>query len=227
MENIAGVLAISAVAYAIGGFPTGLLVGRLLFGVDIRKHGSGNIGSTNVLRTLGWQWGLIVQVVDILKGVMAVTLIPALLAPTGAGGWEITHVRIAAGVAAVTGHCWPIWTGFRGGKGVNTAAGVLAVLAPVELLLGLGGFALALLMSGYVSLGSLTAAVLVPLAIAIRLGWVPAAASPLFWGTTLIALLVIIRHRDNIIRLLKGTEHRFHSVWLLGRLRQQVRRGVQ
>lgn len=204
-----------ALSYALGGIPTALLIGRLFFGVDIREHGSGNVGSTNTLRVFGWRWAVVVQLVDVLKGVAAVALLP-LLFPAGAS----ETVRVLAGVAAVAGHCWSPWAGFRGGKGVNTAAGVLAVLAPGELLIGLGGFAVALLSSGYVSVGSLTAASIVPVVLFLRQG--PAAlVSALFWGTLAMAAIIILRHRTNLQRLLRGTEHRFEGVWLLGRLRRK------
>ncbi|MCS7177041.1 MAG: glycerol-3-phosphate 1-O-acyltransferase PlsY [Candidatus Kapabacteria bacterium] len=223
MESIAGIGASIGLAYALGGFPTGLVLGRWLFGIDVREHGSGNIGSTNVLRTLGWQWGLVVQAVDVLKGVLAVTLLPALLAPNPAFGLERLHVQVLTGIAAVAGHCWSPWAGFRGGKGVNTAAGVLGVLAPVELAVGLGAFIVFLAASGYVSAGSLAAAVAVPIAVAARLGWEPAVSSPLFWGAVAIAGIVILRHRPNIERILKGSEYRFDAVWLLGRWQQRQR----
>lgn len=204
-------------AYALGSFPTAYVVGRLAGGIDIRVHGSGNVGSTNTARVLGWRWGILVQLVDILKGVVAAALIPPLFS---AGQDRASALGMLAGVAAVIGHCWPVWMGFRGGKGVNTAAGMLLVIAPIELLIGLGGFLLALLSSGYVSLGSLVAACLVPVAVALRLGWQMAMSSILFWGTLGIALIVFIRHRGNLHRLLAGTEYRFATLWLLGRLKR-------
>lgn len=217
MPPLVAVGGIALLAYLLGGFPTALLLGRLFFGVDIREHGSGNVGSTNALRVFGWQWGIVVQIVDILKGVVAVALLPVLLPLTGEGA---ETARVLAGVAAVAGHCWSPWAGFRGGKGVNTAAGVLAVLAPVELLFGIGGFTLALLSSGYVSVGSLTAALVVPPALLLRLGSA-AGQSPVFWGALALAAIVIVRHRANLKRLLQGREHRFDAVWLLGRLRRK------
>ncbi len=217
MDGIGWILAVLT-AYLLGSFPTAYLVGRLIGGIDIRKHGSGNVGSTNTARLLGWRWGLVVQSIDILKGVIAAGVVPVLF--TAGQGTDGSQLGMLAGVAAVAGHCWPVWMGFRGGKGVNTAAGVLLVMAPQELLIGLGGFLIALFSSGYVSLGSLVAACLVPVAVTLRLGWPAATGSLLFWGTVGIALIVILRHRGNLQRLLAGTEHRFAALWLLGRLKQ-------
>lgn len=208
---------IALTAYLIGSIPTALFIGRFFFGVDIRKHGSGNVGSTNATRVFGWKWGVVVQVVDVLKGVVAVAVLPAAFALRGD-----EFARALAGVAAVAGHCWSLWAGLRGGKGVNTAAGVLSVLAPLELLVGIAGFAVALLASGYVSLGSLTAALIVPIAMGFHLGWAYAVASPAFWGVFVIATIVGIRHRANIERLLSGREYRFETVWVAGRLLQRL-----
>jgi len=226
MGSALELLAVSIAAYALGGIPTALLIGQLFFGIDIRNYGSGNVGSTNALRVLGWQWGLIVQVIDILKGVLAV----AVVAPLIASGQTARGENVAsmlAGVAAVIGHCWSPWAGLRGGKGVNTAAGVLAIMAPIELIIGLIAFGIALLSSGYVSLGSLVAAVVVPFAFVIRMGWEEALHSPLLWGMFAITLIVLLRHRANIQRLLAGTEHRFASVWLVGRLRKRAQTGAR
>ncbi len=217
MPNIGELAAIGILAYALGGVPTALLIGRLVFGVDIRQYGSGNVGSTNALRVFGWQWGVIVQIVDILKGVVAVAVLPSFVATAAA---HAEAVRAFGAVAAVAGHCWSPWAGFRGGKGVNTAAGALGILAPMELLIGLGSFALALASTGYVSVGSLTAAVVVPASVFLRLGPAQALVSPTFWSTIAIAAIVWMRHRANLVRLARGTEYRFNSVWLIGRIRR-------
>jgi glycerol-3-phosphate acyltransferase PlsY len=203
-------------AYLVGSIPTALLVGRLFFGIDIRQHGSGNVGSTNALRVLGWQWGLLVQIVDVLKGVVAAGVLPQLWVPPSLPPpLEHSLLPLLTGWAAVVGHCWSPWAGFRGGKGVNTAAGALAVTVPIPLLTGLGAFLLTLAASGYVSLGSLAAAVTVPAVVALQQGF-----SGTFWVTLGIALTVILRHRSNLERLWKGREYRFQKVWLLRYVRK-------
>jgi len=204
-------------AYLLGSVPTALLVARR-FGIDIRQHGSGNVGSTNAARVLGWRWGLLVQAVDIAKGALAAGILPTLLPSAPALG-----VGFLAGIAATAGHCWSPWANFRGGKGVNTAAGALLVLAPTELLFSVGAFALVLLLSGYVSLGSLTAAVVVPLSVGLRhaVGALPSTDFPwMLAGSLVLSSIIVLRHRSNIERLRRGTEYRFERLWLLGWIRR-------
>lgn len=188
-------------AYALGSIPAAHIAGRSK-GIDLRKHGSGNLGATNVFRVLGPRIGVAVFAFDMIKGAIPVLYFarlvpPATLSPVVA--------EILCGVAAIAGHVRPLWLGFgKGGKGVATAAGVFLALAPVETSLALGAFALTLFASGYVSLGSMIAAVLLPVLLFIREG-----ASPLFIVCSLIALFVFWTHRANIDRLRQGTENRF------------------
>jgi glycerol-3-phosphate acyltransferase PlsY len=208
-------------AYLLGSIPTALLIARH-FGIDIRQHGSGNVGSTNAARVLGWRWGLLVQAVDIAKGALAAELLPKLLPSAPALG-----VGFLAGIAATAGHCWSPWANFQGGKGVNTAAGALLVLAPTELLFGIGAFALALLVSGYVSLGSLAAAMVVPLSIGLRYvaGALPSSEFPwMLAGSLVLSGIVVLRHRSNIERLWRGTEYRFERLWLPGWIHRLTQR---
>ena len=183
-------------AYLLGSIPFALIAGRLN-GVDLRAVGSGNLGATNVFRTLGRSWGIAVMVLDIAKGAAAV-----LLADWLAGGswWPI-----AAGALAILGHVFPVWTGFRGGKGVAVGAGALIGLVPaasgVLILLWL----LLVVTTRYVSVASIVAAL---------------AAAPLAWAfgapwsyvgfIAAAALFVIWKHRENVRRLLNGTENRIH-----------------
>jgi glycerol-3-phosphate acyltransferase PlsY len=194
------VLALIA-AYALGSIPAAYLAGQSK-GIDLRKHGSGNLGATNVFRVLGPRIGTAVFAFDMLKGAAPVLFLwryvdPTILSPV--------VVQILCGVAAIAGHVRPLWLGFsKGGKGVATAGGVFLALAPVETGLALAAFAVTLLASGYVSLGSMIAAVLLPVLLLIRDG-----VSPLFVVCALIAIFVFWTHRANIERLRQGTENRF------------------
>lgn len=201
-------LAVALVAsYLLGSIPAAYLAGKSR-GIDLRKHGSGNLGATNVIRVLGTKIGLLVFAFDMAKGALPVIFfprwVPASVIPGGA-----TVVAILCGIAAIIGHVRPIYLKFgRGGKGVATAGGVFLALAPVQTLLALLVFAVVLLSSGFVSLGSLTSATLLPILLAITDG----PRSPVFAISVLIALFVFWTHRANIVRLRNGEEHRFGKV---------------
>jgi glycerol-3-phosphate acyltransferase PlsY len=188
-------------AYLLGAMPNGLLIARLK-GIDIRKVGSGNIGATNVMRSVGKPWGIATFVLDALKGFVPAFVFPAVF-PSGAGP---AAVGVFSGVAAILGHNYPIYLRFRGGKGVATSAGVLLGIAPLAVLIGLGGWLLVFLATRYVSLASIVAA-----AVIVVCGWLAYRREGLLLPTTLtlLGILAIWRHRSNIQRLLAGTEHRF------------------
>lgn len=185
-------------AYLLGAIPCGLLLARLK-GVDLRKTGSGNIGATNVYRCVGKGWGLAAFALDALKGFAPAFFFPRLVAD--APGW----LGLACGAAAIAGHNWPVWLGFKGGKGVSTSAGMLLGVAPAAAGIGFGVFAVALAATRIVSVGSLLAALAVP-----------AAGFWLYWpenrvlvgALVLMGLLVIVKHRANLRRLRAGTEPR-------------------
>ncbi len=201
--------------YLLGSIPTSLIVGRLFFGTDIRTQGSGNAGGTNAFRVFGWPAGLAVVVVDVGKGVAAVLLARSF---GGDGSTVPGLLPLLAGVCAVLGHIWTVFAGFRGGKGVATSAGVLAAVEPVSFLITLVFFALGLGFTGIVSLSSLTAALVFPVAVTARYfsgSPVPAFLPPAAWG---IGALVVFAHRRNIARLLRGEEKRFERLRFLGRL---------
>ncbi|HJU90337.1 MAG TPA: glycerol-3-phosphate 1-O-acyltransferase PlsY [Gemmatimonadaceae bacterium] len=188
------------IAYLVGSIPSAYLAGKLR-GVDLRQHGSGNLGATNVMRVLGWRVALPVFLADILKGALPVLLLPRVTATTQPELWAIAY-----GVAAIIGHVRPIfllWKG--GGKGVATAAGVFFALAPLATFIALVVFVGVLLAWGYVSLGSLSAAVALPLAVLIFDGW----RTPVLYVAVIVALFVFWTHRANIGRLRRGEEHRF------------------
>jgi glycerol-3-phosphate acyltransferase PlsY len=194
------VLAI-AIAYIAGSIPSAYIAGKAR-GVDLRKHGSGNLGATNVIRVLGTKIGLVVFAFDVAKGALPVLLLPRYTISTLPPVW----IAIACGVAAILGHTRPVFLLFRrGGKGVATAAGVFLALAPIQTLLVLIVFAVVLLTSGFVSLGSLISASLLPVLIGVTLG----PKSPVFTISVLVALFVYWTHRANIGRLRRGEEHRF------------------
>ncbi|HEY2376197.1 MAG TPA: glycerol-3-phosphate 1-O-acyltransferase PlsY [Gemmatimonadaceae bacterium] len=190
-----------AIAYVAGSIPSAYIAGKAR-GVDLRKHGSGNLGATNVIRVLGTKIGLVVFAFDVAKGAIPVLLLPRYTVSSYPPIW----IAIACGVAAILGHTRPLFLLFkRGGKGVATAAGVFLALAPIQTLLVLIVFAVVLLTSGYVSLGSLISASLLPVLIGVTVG----PTSPLFAISVLVALFVYWTHRGNIGRLRRGEEHRF------------------
>jgi glycerol-3-phosphate acyltransferase PlsY len=190
-----------ALAYMSGSLPFAYVAGAIK-GVDLRKQGSGNLGATNVFRVLGWKIGLVVFLLDALKGALPVLLLP----PRIDGVTNPTLWAIACGVAAIAGHVRPIFLKFRkGGKGVATAAGVFLALAPVPMAATFAVFVAVVLATGYVSLGSLISAVLLPTLLLLSQG----AESPLFVVSLVVAAFVFWTHRANIGRLRRGEEHRF------------------
>ena len=194
---IANYLLVIAIAYLLGSIPSGYLAGRWLAGIDIREHGSGSTGATNVLRHVGKTPALIVFLVDVFKGSAAVLVAKQLLGGD-AHGW-----LVAAGLLALAGHIWPIWLKGKGGKAVATGLGMLLGLLPAVGLASLGIFLLVLSFSRIVSLSSVVAALALPALI-----WIAGySQTTAYMGLgVLAALLVVWRHRGNIKRLLAGTE---------------------
>jgi glycerol-3-phosphate acyltransferase PlsY len=198
------VIAIVA-SYLLGSIPAAYIAGRSR-SIDLRKHGSGNLGATNVMRVLGTKIGLLVFAFDMAKGAVPVLFFPNLVPPSAMPLGDRTLMAILCGIAAIIGHVRPIYLKFgKGGKGVATAAGVFLALAPVQTLLTLLIFAVVLLTSGYVSLGSLTSAAMLPVLLAVTVG----TRSPIFVISVLVAIFVFWTHRANISRLRSGDEHRF------------------
>jgi len=203
--------------YLIGSIPFGLIIARL-FGVsDIRKGGSGNIGATNVWRIAGPLPGFIVLLCDVGKGAAAVLLADSF----SSGAISVEYLRLASGLAAIIGHIFPIFLRFRGGKGVNTALGVMITLLPIEALIALLVFVLTVAVSRYISLGSMLAAVAFALSIVAERALELSATHPIYVPISiLLAVLIIFTHRGNIRRLLNRTESRF-------RFHSEKARGVQ
>lgn len=194
-----------ALAYLLGSIPAAHLAGKAR-GVDLRLHGSGNLGATNAWRVLGWKIGLAVYLFDTAKGFVPAFFFPRWLHASAMDATNAELWAIAYGVAAILGHVQPLFLrGKGGGKGVATAGGVFLGLAPAALLASLGVFAVILLATGYVSLGSLVAAVTLPVVLGLTRG----IQSPLFVVSVLLAMFVFYTHRANIERLRRGEESRF------------------
>lgn len=185
-------------SYLLGSFPTSYVVGRVTRGVDLRQHGSGNLGATNAFRVLGWRAATPIFIIDILKG-----WFPTLFFPRwdGSSLWEWA---LAYGAAAIVGHVFSVYVGFRGGKGVATGAGVFLALAPYAVLIGLVVWTSIVFISGFVSLASIVAATLLPALVLVFNGF-----GPVFFLSTALAIFVVYAHRSNIGRLRRGEEHRF------------------
>lgn len=199
-----------SLAYLIGSVSGSLLLGRFR-GVDIRQHGSGNAGGTNALRTQGWKFALGVALIDIGKGALA-TWLALRFAPVDAapGAAAIAHL---AAFAAIVGHVWPLWHGFRGGKGAATAVGGLLVLWPWSVSVLIVVWLLVLTSSGYVGLSTVIAGACLPL-----LAWWSEAAPERMWFAIAIALFIAFTHRGNLQRLRDGSESRFERARILHRL---------
>ncbi|HLG32141.1 MAG TPA: glycerol-3-phosphate 1-O-acyltransferase PlsY [Ignavibacteriaceae bacterium] len=204
-------------SYLVGSVPNSIIVSKMVRGIDIRQHGSGNAGGTNVMRVLGWRYGIFVIILDAVKGIIAVILIARLhygplpfenVSPFD----DFTLVQIIAGVAAVIGHIWTIFAEFKGGKGIATALGMLMMLITVEMLIAIGVFLIVVTISKYISLGSLVAALSIPLSLILRENVLHDHING--YNTILpfvifLTLLVIFTHRKNLIRIFNGTENKF------------------
>jgi len=192
-------------AYLAGSIPSAVWAGKLFHGIDVREHGSGNAGATNTMRVLGWKTGIPVLIFDLFKGWLA-AMLPEFLQAAPEGSETLMILQIACGLAAIIGHVFPLFAGFRGGKGVATTFGVLLALHPLLTLTCAGIFLLVLLASGYVSLGSMTAVAMFPILL------VTLFRTPSVWlivFSAIVAVAVIITHKKNIKRLLRGEEKRF------------------
>lgn len=195
------------IAYLIGSIPFAYLAGKLRKGIDLRQHGSGNLGATNVYRLLGWRIALVVLLLDAAKGAVPVLFLPALVGAAEASSAEYAWAwPIAYGVAAIAGHVrsvFLLWKG--GGKGVATAAGVFFALALTPMIVAAVVWLAVVLATGYVSLASILAAIVLPIAIA----FVKGTSSPLLYVSLVVACFVVWTHRANIVRLRRGEENRF------------------
>jgi glycerol-3-phosphate acyltransferase PlsY len=195
-----GEAALSILAsYLVGAIPTSYLVSRLVAGIDLRQHGSGNLGATNLYRVLGWKYAVPVALFDIAKGAVPVLCFAPLVS-------DSQLFALACGVAAIVGHVFSVFVRFKGGKGVATAAGVMLGLTPAALGISALVWVVLVALTGYVSLGSIAAAAVFPLAVYLL---EHPARPELIWIDAAVAAGVIFLHRRNIQRLLRGTENRF------------------
>lgn len=193
--------ALLLVSYLLGSMPTSYLIGKCFHGLDLREHGSGNLGATNAFRVLGAKSALPVMLIDIGKGFVPAWLFPRLV---GVGfGWTL-----AFGSAAIVGHMFSVWVGFKGGKGMATSAGVFLGLAPWAVLAGLALWCLLTFGTGYVSVGSIVTALALPALVALT---PHAGGTALIWFSAALAAVVVWAHRGNIRRLVRGEEHRFRG----------------
>ncbi len=192
-------------AYLLGSVATAVWVGKIFHNIDVREHGSGNAGATNVIRVLGWGTGIPVLFLDMLKGWVA-AMLPVFFNLAGEGSALLTNLQIATGIAAVAGHVLPVFAGFRGGKGVATVCGVMLAIHPVVTLSCLGVFLLVLFISAYVSLASMSAGVAFPVLLILVFG-TPSVVLKIF--SVIVAAALLFTHRKNIKRLLRGEESRF------------------
>ncbi len=213
MLNLLFVIVLS---YLVGSIPNSILISKLVRGIDIRNFGSGNAGGSNVFRVLGWKWGILTILLDALKGSLAVIVVARFyldrfpfnnITPFD----DFTLIQIMCGVVAVIGHVWTVFAGFKGGKGIATGLGVLIMIVTIDMALALGVFFLVVGFSRYISLGSLAAAFSVPLIMIIRENVfnvdIPGYHTILPFAIVL-AVFVVITHRGNIDRILKGSENK-------------------
>lgn len=226
-------LLIIILSYLLGSIPSSVWVGKLVKGVDIREHGSGNAGATNTFRVLGWKAGVVVSLIDLAKGFTAAYYISQIGYHTGGVlpqivildvAWETdTFMRLIAGAAAVGGHMYPIYAGFKGGKGVITAAGMLYGLEPLSITLAISIFILVLFTSRYVSLASILATTSYPLFLfLLKYGFHQPIDGSLIVISAVVSATIVIKHHSNIRRLINGTENRIRSFKpAKGRLNQE------
>ena len=201
-------------SYITGSFPTSIIMGKIVKGIDIREHGSGNAGGTNVFRVLGWKPALVVVIIDIFKGWLPTAIYATMLFQNQPIN-DVGVIQILCGFAAVLGHTYTIFAGFRGGKGIGTLAGMLIALFPIAFPLCLLAFVITLILTGYVSLSSILATVALPIIILILpiLGIQQDQLSLLIFAL-LVPFFTIFTHRSNIVRLREGTENRFEKAMI-------------
>jgi glycerol-3-phosphate acyltransferase PlsY len=202
-------LAVILAGFLAGSLPWGLWMGWVVKRQDIRKLGSGNLGATNVFRQVGWFAGLIILLLDAGKGYLATAIVPGLLP----GSEHYPYLRLVGGLAAVTGHVLTPFASFKGGKGVATSLGVFLGLAPLATALSFGVWMIFVALSGIVSLGSIVAALVLPVAVYLTRATVRTHWEAVLLLAVVIATLIWVRHRTNFKRLLNGTET---SLWKKG-----------
>ncbi|MSP64045.1 MAG: glycerol-3-phosphate 1-O-acyltransferase [Ignavibacteria bacterium] len=207
-------LIIILISYLLGSIPTSIILSKVFGGIDIREHGSGNAGGTNVVRVLGWKIGIFVMIIDVLKGTVATAWVSQmqLVNSNTVSIFDPFMLSVICGIAAIIGHVWTIFAKFRGGKGVATGMGMMIALSPIDISVGVIIFIIIVSITKYVSVGSMFGVASIVLSIFIRKNIFNAeiqGSEILLWSTSLISLFIIFTHRANIKRLLSGTENKF------------------
>jgi glycerol-3-phosphate acyltransferase PlsY len=202
--NIPLTLIAILIAYLLGSIPTAVWIGRIFHDIDVREHGSGNAGATNTIRVLGWKTGVPVLLIDLAKG-WAAAMLPVLFSLAAPESALLINLKIMTGITAIIGHIFPIFAGFRGGKGVATIFGVLMALQPVLTLICVGVFLLVFLVTGIVSVSSMSAGFAFPILL-LAVFDTPSLIFKIF--SAFVAVALLITHRNNIKRLMKGEEKR-------------------
>lgn len=213
------ILTVTIISYLIGAIPSALWYGKIVRGIDIRKHGSGNAGATNTFRILGWKAGSLVLLLDFGKGLVCTLFVSQLVYHIGSGpasfyaNWDVdSMVLILCGVAAVVGHMFPVYAGFTGGKGAATACGMLYGIEPLSISITLALFLIIMFSTRYVSLASITGAFVYPFSqLILRYGFDWYIDGSIIIFSSVIAFGIIVKHKGNIWRLLNGTENRIQS----------------
>ena len=212
--NILTVAIVYILSYMLGSIPAAVWIGKKFHDIDVRQHGSGNAGTTNVIRVLGWKTGIPVLIIDIAKGWMA-TMLPVFFHIAATGSAMLINLQILAGVIAIIGHIFPLFAGFRGGKGVATVFGVLLALNPLLTVSCFGVFLVVLLITGIVSVSSMSAGIAFPVLFFLFFEN-PSVIFKAF--SILVAVALLVTHRKNIGRLLRGEEKKLIK---LGKKKEQ------
>ena len=200
--SIQSTILVFVLAYLLGSIPAAVWIGKRFHNIDVRQHGSGNAGTTNVIRVLGWKTGIPVLLIDVAKGWFA-TMLPVFFNLAEHGSVLLINLQILAGVTAIIGHIFPVFAGFKGGKGVASIFGVLLALQPLLTISCFGVFLVVLLFTGIVSVSSMSAGVVFPLLLFLIFD-TPSIVFKIF--SILVSIALLITHRKNIGRLLRGEE---------------------
>jgi acyl phosphate:glycerol-3-phosphate acyltransferase len=202
--NVPDAIIVFVLAYLLGSIPAAVWIGKMFHNIDVRQHGSGNAGTANVIRVLGWKTGIPVLIIDLAKGWSA-AMLPCLFHIAAPASALLTNLQILAGITAIIGHIFPVFACFRGGKGVATIFGVLLAIQPLLTICCLGIFLAVLLLTGIVSVSSMSAGIAFPLFLFLFFD-TPSIIFKIF--SVCVAIALIITHRKNIQRLMKGEESR-------------------
>lgn len=221
MDNNLGIIILALISFFVGAIPTGVIISKTIFGFDIRTKGSGNMGSTNVMRVLGTKWGIIVQIIDILKGYLPVYLISNFLAVELISGSYVFEnliiLKLILGFSAVLGHVFSPFVKFKGGKGINTATGMLVAISPIDIGVAFVTFWLFVFSTGYISVGSISAGLILPLSLLIRYNFLNQEVNNyliMLVFFVVVTLLILFTHKSNISRLKAGNENKFEKLHL-------------